>query len=63
MITQNPELAPDASRVLVADDDKTTLFLLQRTLLKWGFEVYAASDGLEALELAQEHKVRLVVSD
>ena len=36
-------------RVLIADDEATTRHLIQGTLGKWGFEVLAAEDGIEAL--------------
>ena len=40
------------SRVLIADDDEINLLLLRETLEGAGFEVVAASDGAEALNLA-----------
>jgi two-component system cell cycle response regulator len=44
-------------RVIVADDDSKDRLLLQYVLVKWGFEVYLASDGLEAWELLQSEDV------
>ena len=38
-------------RVLIADDEATTRHLIQGTLGKWGFEVLAAEDGTEALDI------------
>ncbi len=39
------------SRVLVADDDRTTRAMLQAMLSRWRYEVHTASDGLEAWEI------------
>ena len=41
-------------KVLVAEDDSTSLFMLQSLLEKWGFDVVATSDGTEALMILQE---------
>ena len=35
-------------RVLIADDDRVTISILERTLLGWGLEVVVANDGAEA---------------
>jgi DNA-binding response OmpR family regulator len=40
-------------KVLIADDTRSARRLLQRTLEKWGYEVVACEDGLEALEAMQ----------
>ena len=44
-------------RVIVADDDDKDRLRLQYVLVKWGFEVCLASDGLEAWELLQSEDV------
>lgn len=41
-------------KILVAEDDKITLRLLEARLRQWGNEVIACSDGLEAWERLQE---------
>lgn len=41
-------------RVLVAEDDLTSRLVLQKTLVKWGYEVLAVCDGNEALEELQK---------
>ena len=46
-----PELKPDVSRVLIADDDPVSLRILQRALQKWGYELLVAKDGNEAWQL------------
>ncbi len=38
-------------KILVAEDDATSLFMLQSLLMKWGYDVIAASDGQEALRV------------
>ncbi len=40
-------------KILVAEDDATSLFMLQSLLMKWGYDVIAASDGNEALSILQ----------
>jgi diguanylate cyclase (GGDEF)-like protein len=41
-------------KILVAEDDKTSLFMLQSLLMKWGYDVVALSDGEEALRVLQD---------
>jgi two-component system cell cycle response regulator len=51
-------------RVLIADDDPVSRRLLQVTLSNFGYETVMATDGAEALNLAeQENSPRLVVLD
>jgi len=40
--------------VLIADDDVVTRRLLETTLKSWGYEVYAAADGAEALRILED---------
>src|SRR5215475_3796334 len=40
-------------KVLVADDDRVTLRLLQALVTRWGHEAVLARDGLEAWQLLQ----------
>jgi len=40
---------PIAPRILIAEDDPVSRRLLHAFLVKWNYEVEAASDGLEAL--------------
>lgn len=49
--------------VLVVDDDRKVLDMLRRTLTYDGYTVVTASDGLMALQLAQEQRPDLVVLD
>jgi CheY-like chemotaxis protein len=48
--------AQDTSRVLVVDDEASILTLAERTLSDAGYEVVIASDGPEALRLADAQR-------
>jgi len=50
-------------KVLVAEDDPTLRSLLQRIVAGAGFQVKAAADGLEALELAEREQPEIIVTD
>lgn len=49
--------------ILFVDDEEPVRVVAQRALGKLGFEVFTAINGQEALELLEEKKVDLVVSD
>ncbi|AMG88796.1 response regulator [Bordetella parapertussis] len=51
------------ARILVADDSATMRMIVQAALTGAGWQVVTASDGKQALELAQAQAVDLVVSD
>ncbi len=40
-------------KILIAEDDLTSRRILEAVLSKWGYEVMATSDGLEALKVLQ----------
>lgn len=50
-------------KILVADDDPQILDVLEYNLVSDGYEVYCASDGEEAFELAQKHLPKLIILD
>jgi twitching motility two-component system response regulator PilG len=50
-------------KVLIVDDTRTLLSLIQIYLMGWGLEFVEAYDGLEALKKAQETRPALVISD
>ncbi|MCD7979757.1 MAG: response regulator, partial [Fusobacterium sp.] len=50
-------------RILVVEDDKEIQELITYFLIKEGYEVDRASDGLEGLKLLKENKNELVVLD
>lgn len=49
--------------ILVVDDDKVTLRLLEKNIKKWGHSVYSAPDGIEALQILNSVSIDIVVSD
>jgi two-component system alkaline phosphatase synthesis response regulator PhoP len=53
----------DRKRILVADDDPDLLELLKMDLAFQGYEVVAATNGKEALDMASSQKVDLVLLD
>ena len=50
-------------KILIAEDDRVSRRLLQGLLEKWGYQVVAAPDGLEAWRQFQENEFSLVVTD
>lgn len=61
-------LAPEAAEsmrdvVLAADDNEQNLQLLEEYLWQWGYDVVAARDGKEAVDLFRQHAPSLVVLD
>jgi CheY-like chemotaxis protein len=50
-------------RVLLAEDDSDTRFLLSLVLAEQGYDVAAARDGVEALALAEQDAPDLIVMD
>ena len=51
-------------KILIADDDPVSSRLLDRLLVKWGYEVIAAHDGSEAWEVLQaENAPRVALLD
>ena len=49
--------------ILIVDDEKMILNLLAHNLEKEGYNVIEASDGMEAINIAQEKKVDLILLD
>ena len=49
--------------ILIVDDEKMILNLLAHNLEKEGYNVIEASDGLEAVNIAQEKKIDLILLD
>lgn len=50
-------------KVLVVDDSKTCRTLYRRELVNGGYDVLEASDGVQALEIVEQHALDLVVLD
>jgi two-component system response regulator MprA len=51
------------ARILLVDDDRDLLGLLQQSLRRQGHEAFAARDGAQALALARRHLPDLIVLD
>jgi diguanylate cyclase (GGDEF)-like protein len=50
-------------KILIAEDDPVSRRLLQRTLEKWEYEVFAVEDGVEAFQVITEEDIGLVITD
>lgn len=50
-------------KIVIVDDDRTTLAIMEKTLIMKGFWVYSARDGEEGFELIKKEKPDLVISD
>lgn len=50
---------PSAGTLLIVDDDRTMVALLEAQLVKEGFHVISANNGMQALKLAQLHAEQL----
>jgi DNA-binding NtrC family response regulator len=61
-VSQKPD-APPLARILVVEDEKTFRDLLERQLVRRGYEVFAAGSGEEALVKASEVEVDLALLD
>ncbi len=53
----------DSTKILIVDDEPDILEFLKYNLLKEGFDVVSASDGEEALKIAELEKPQLIVLD
>jgi CheY-like chemotaxis protein len=54
---------PDGVRVLVADDSATNVFVLTAMLRSLGLSTLSAADGVEAVQVATEHRPALIFMD
>ena len=55
----------DSKQVLLAEDEPMVRNLMQELLHSWGYRVFSARNGREAMEIAEEHKgpIHPLVSD
>ena len=49
--------------ILVVDDSLVQRRLLSKTLERWGYTVFEASDGVEAIEIIQRESIPMVITD
>lgn len=52
-----------AAHVLIIDDVQANLTVLQKRLQRSGYQVHAAGNGKEALEILRRHAIDLIISD
>jgi two-component system OmpR family response regulator len=52
-----------SSKILVVEDDQTLLDVLKYNLVKEGYNVVTAEDGIQALEVARSEKPEVIVLD
>lgn len=55
--------ASKTRKILIVDDNRTMLKVLEKLLKSAGFEVVAADKGTDALRLAAQEKPHLIISD
>ncbi len=58
---QEPAIHP--MNILIADDDETLLFMVSKILKMAGHTVLSASNGRQALEIANDFKPQVIVAD
>lgn len=49
--------------ILVVDDSRVQRKIVAANLKRWGFEIFEAESGREALEICQKHAINFVLSD
>ena len=49
--------------ILIVDDDRVAASMLEKLLIKQGYQVFKAGDGATGYELARQHKPALVICD
>lgn len=50
-------------KIVIIEDEKVTLRLLEHTLKQAGFEVFTACDGSSGLKIVRDHIPAIVISD
>ncbi len=63
MTFQAPTTMSNKGSILIIDDEKDLIELVRYNLEKDGFDAIAATDGQSAIEIAQRHKLDLIVLD
>ena len=53
----------EAGTILIADDSRASLILLQRGLGRLGYDIVTSESGQQALQLADEHEIDIFVLD
>ena len=55
--------ASQQTKILVVDDDAMTRKMFSALLIRWGYTVVEAGDGVEALAAVKQHPVECIVLD
>ncbi len=63
MSKNEPNIVENMPQVLIVEDDRTTALMLHRSVEKWGYQVFTAENGVEAMKILEEQPIRLVISD
>ena len=53
----------ESKKIVVVDDDLKVTMMMERSLLKRGFQVFSANEGKKALELIKNEKPDVLVTD
>ena len=61
--SQAPEVRPDATTVLVVDDEASHLASIQKIVRREGMRALTAENARVALDLARKHRVHVVLTD
>lgn len=64
--TQMPEVVSGAvprRKVLIVDDSRMQRKIVSKALEKWGYEIFEAEGGAEALDICAVEKIELIISD
>lgn len=66
-VTKNTDAStntgPTAAKVLIVDDSRLQRIILSASLKRWGYEVYEAESGQQALDICEETPPDMVISD
>jgi CheY-like chemotaxis protein len=52
-----------SKKVVVVDDDEKVITLMEKALIRKGFQVFSAHEGKKALELVRREKPQVVITD
>ncbi len=50
-------------KVMIVDDDDMIIGALKHDLMRQGYQVFTAGNGLQALEIARKEKLDLIITD
>lgn len=62
-IEKTPALSSGSATLLVVEDEHAFRDVLREGLQSKGYRVLVASNGVEALEVAEQHRVRVLITD